>query len=268
MSDIYNRITAAETSQVRQLAEVLELRAAHPQQRAMRNSYLAEIDFPAGAEVVEVGCGTGAVARTLAAIERVKAVIGIDPSPVLLDRAREFAADQNNLSFREACAEALPLADASQDLVVFHTSLCHLSAPETALREAFRVLRPDGWLAVFDGDYAATTLAGSDLDPLQLCAAAFRRDFIHDSYLARRTPALAATAGFVVQSFRSHNHSESADADYLLSIVDRGAAALEAAGEVGPELAAALKNEARQRAATGRFFGQVGYTSLIARKPA
>lgn len=267
MSDIYNRITAAETSQVQQLAEVLELRAAHPQQRAMRSAYLAEIDFPRGAEVVEVGCGTGAVARALAAIEGVKAVLGIDPSPVLLDSAREFAADQNNLTFLEGCAEALPLADASRDLVVFHTSLCHLSAPETALHETFRVLRPGGWLAIFDGDYAATTLAGSDLDPLQLCAAAFRRDFIYDSYLARRTPALATAAGFVIHNFRSHSHSESGDADYLLTIIDRGAAALEASGEIGPGLAAALKNEARQRASSGRFFGQIGYTSLIARKP-
>ena len=37
------------------------------------------------------------------------------------------------------------------------------------LAELFRVLRPDGWLAVFDGDYATTSAARGDFDPLQSC---------------------------------------------------------------------------------------------------
>jgi hypothetical protein len=52
----------------------------------------------------------------------------------------------------------------------------------------------------------------------------------------------------------------------MLSIVDRGADALAAAGTIGAPLAAALKQEARRRVTAGGFFGHVAYASLTARK--
>ena len=55
--------------------------------------------------------------------------------------------------------------------------------------------------------------------------------------------------------------------DYMLSIVDRGADALVAAGTIGAALASALKQEARRRVTAGSFFGHVAYASLTARKP-
>jgi hypothetical protein len=54
----------------------------------------------------------------------------------------------------------------------------------------------------------------------------------------------------------------------MLTIVDRGADLLRGCGRIGDETAAALKAEARRRAETGTFFGQIAYGSLIARKPA
>lgn len=62
MPDIYNTITEAAAEVTARIAEVLEIRAAEPQQRRMLETYLAEIPFPANARVLEVGCGTVAVA--------------------------------------------------------------------------------------------------------------------------------------------------------------------------------------------------------------
>src|SRR5262249_25968161 len=84
--------------------------------------------------------------------------------------------------------------------------------------------------------------------PLQLCAESFREFFIHDSWLARRFPALAEATGFKVISYRSHSYAESANPDYMLTIVDRGADALASVGQIGQALADALKAEARRRA--------------------
>jgi arsenite methyltransferase len=54
----------------------------------------------------------------------------------------------------------------------------------------------------------------------------------------------------------------------MLSIVDRGADMLHATGEIGDELATALKGEARRRVAAGCWFGHIAYVSLVARKAA
>jgi hypothetical protein len=55
--------------------------------------------------------------------------------------------------------------------------------------------------------------------------------------------------------------------DYMLSIADRGADALVAAGAAGAELGEALKAEARRRVADGAFFGHIAYASLTVQKP-
>ena len=268
MPDVYNAITTAETSMLERIATVLEVRAADRQQQQMLEGYLGEIQFPPAAKVVEIGCGTGPVARRLATWPNVAEVIGLDPSAVFIAKARELSSAYSNLAFREGFACPLPFSTAEVDSVVFHTTLCHLSEPRKALEEAFRVLRPGGWLAIFDGDYASTTFGTGTLDPLQICAESFRAHFIHDSWLARRTPMLAQAVGFRVVSYRSHGYTEAASPDYTLTIVDRGADALLSSGQIGPGLAEALKAEARRRDESHQFFGHISYTSLVAQKPA
>ncbi len=264
--DVYAVITEVESAVVEQIAEILELRAADPQQRSMRDAYLSQIPFPPGARVLEVGCGPGPVARALASWSGVGEVVGIDPSPVFLAKARELAAGLELLSFAEGDARALPFEDKSFDVLVFHTTLCHVPRPELALAEAFRVVRPDGWLAVFDGDYATTTCSYGDFDPLQACADAWVNSSVHDRWLMRRLPKLARAAGFELESLRSHGYVEAPSGGYMLTIVDRGADALLAAGRVSSASAAALKAEARRRSDTGEFFGHISYASLIARR--
>jgi ubiquinone/menaquinone biosynthesis C-methylase UbiE len=266
--DIYLTISEAGPEVVGRLVDILELRAADPGQREMREAYFREVPFPDGARVAEVGCGSGAVCRALAALPGIAAVVGVDPSPLFVAKARELGADLPNLSFVEGDARALPLDGDSSDVVVFHTTLCHVPGPQTALAEAWRVLRAGGWLVVFDGDYATTTCASGPFDPIQACVEAALDQLVHDRWLVRRLPALVRGSGYEHARLRGHSYVEApSSGGYLLALIERGADALYAAGPVGRATADALKTEARRRSDAGEFFGHIGYASLIARKP-
>lgn len=101
----------------------------------------------AGIRILDVGCGSGGLARLLA--EEGAEVTGIDPNPQALTAARTLAPAAR---FEEASAEALPFEDAAFDVVLVVNALHHvpLDAMDRALAEAARVARPGGWLIVLE----------------------------------------------------------------------------------------------------------------------
>ena len=109
------------------------------------------------------------------------------------------------------------------------------------LEEAFRVVRPGGQLAVFEGDYATVTVALGAHDPLQACVDAMVDSSVTDRWIVRRLTALVAACGFEDSSFRSFGYGEPGRGDYMLTIVDRGADILCSRGEIGERTAAGLK---------------------------
>jgi ubiquinone/menaquinone biosynthesis C-methylase UbiE len=266
MPDVYATIAEADAELQEQLAGVLELRAADPAQRAMLDEYTARLGLPDGAAVLEVGCGTGAIARRLSVLPGVVRVTGVDPSAQFIARARELAEDLP-IAFAVGDGRALSLPGEAFDAVVFHTSLCHMPDCELALDEAHRVLRPGGRIAVFDGDYATTTMARNERDPLQSCAEAVVAMLVHDPWLMRRIAPLLEHHGFADAELRGHSYVSASGTDYFVALVDRGADALAAEGTIRQELAAALKAEGRARMADGAFFGHIGYVSALARRP-
>jgi ubiquinone/menaquinone biosynthesis C-methylase UbiE len=267
MPDVYASIETADEAVQERLADVLELRAADAAQHAMLEDYLGDLPLPDGARVLEVGCGTGAVARTLAVLPGVGEVVGLDPSRVFVERARQIAAGVSNLSYVVGGGTSLPFDDGAFDAVVFHTVLSHIPDVGAALAEAARVTAAGGALAAFDGDYATTTVATGDHDPLQACVDAAVGALVHDRYLVRRLGPLVRAAGWEVVRLRSHGYVESEDPVYMLTLVDRGADTLVGAGRLGEPAADALKAEARRRVAAGEFFGHIAYASLIGRRP-
>lgn len=266
MRDLYAHITEVAPDIQERLAGVLEMRATDARQVEMLKSYLSEISFRNEACVLEIGCGTGAVTRTLASWPGVFRVVGIDPSETFIARARELSERFHNISFAVADGRSFALDDASFDVVVVHTTLCHVPEPEKLLAQAYRVLRPGGWLAVFDGDYSTATVAIGDFDPLEVCIDAFRSGFVHDQWIIRRLPALIAAAGFSVQPTKSHGYVEAPEAGYMLSWIDRGAELLLQNGRIKADVAESFKAAARRRSSEKEWFGHIAFASVLARK--
>ena len=267
MADVYATISQAERTVQQRLADVIELRAADPRYQAMVRSYLSEVKFSPSTHALEIGCGTGSVTRTLAQWPNVAHAHGIDPSPVFIERARELAAGIANISFQEADGRSLPLEPATFDAVVIHTTMSHVPQPERLVEQAFRVLRPGGWFAVFDGDYATATVAKEEFDPLQSCVAAFRSSYVNDSWLARRLPQLVRSGGFELVSTHSHGYVEAPAGAYMLTWIERGADVLVQRGCIGADTARALNAEAKRRSDELQWFGHIAFASVVSRKP-
>jgi ubiquinone/menaquinone biosynthesis C-methylase UbiE len=99
-----------------------------------------------GERVLDVGCGTGIVARE--AVKRVEAggrVVGLDLNPRMLAVAARLAPE---VEWRQGDAGDLPFEAGAFDVVVSQYALMFFPEPAQALREMWRVLAPRGRLAV------------------------------------------------------------------------------------------------------------------------
>ena len=108
---------------------------------------------PAGAQILEVGCGPGHLSLRLA--RHGFEVTGLDLDPAMIARARANAdrpenSDQRQPSLLVGDVAALAFPDRSFDLVVSTLSMHHWADPATGLAEIGRVLRPGGRALIWD----------------------------------------------------------------------------------------------------------------------
>lgn len=108
--------------------------------RFHRDAFLPSLP-PPPCRVVDVGCGEGRLARDLRRVGY--DVVGVDSSPTLIAAARE--ADPEG-RYEVADAAALPLPDASADIVTAFMLLQDVDDIDSAVREIARVLVPGGRL--------------------------------------------------------------------------------------------------------------------------
>jgi ubiquinone/menaquinone biosynthesis C-methylase UbiE len=119
--------------------------------RATFETLIAAAGVQPGQRVLDVGCGTGYLARLLArAVGRDGLVVGVDPSPTMISYAKRETGEVANCRFKIGMAEALEFPDEHFDVVVSSLVIHHL--PDDlrlpALREMRRVLRRGGALLV------------------------------------------------------------------------------------------------------------------------
>jgi ubiquinone/menaquinone biosynthesis C-methylase UbiE/DNA-binding MarR family transcriptional regulator len=105
---------------------------------------LVDADWTVG----DLGCGTGQIAESLA--PWVRQVIAVDESAAMLQAAKRRVRSLANVEVRRGSLEELPIADATLDAATCVLVLHHLAAPQRALGEAARVLKPGGRLLLAD----------------------------------------------------------------------------------------------------------------------
>ncbi len=100
--------------------------------------------------MVDLGTGTGRILNLFS--DQVKRGTGFDNSADMLKVARyNLSGDSHaHLSLRQGDLRSTPLASASADLVTLHQVLHFLDDPEDAIREAARIMMPEGKLLIID----------------------------------------------------------------------------------------------------------------------
>ncbi len=107
-----------------------------------------------GRRIVELGCGAAALSRSLVRRHPDARVTAFEVDE--RQHAKNLAAPEPGITFERGGAQAIPLPDASQDVVLMLKSLHHvpIDAMAQALGEIARVLVPGGVLYVSEPEYA------------------------------------------------------------------------------------------------------------------
>jgi ubiquinone/menaquinone biosynthesis C-methylase UbiE len=166
--------------------------------RHNRRALLAQ----ASGRVLEIGAGTG---LNLAHYpDQLHELLLVEPEPAMRERlTRRIRRAGSQAAVVDASAEALPFPDGSFDTVVCTLVLCTVSAPDRALGEIRRVLRPDGRLLFIEHVRADSPTLAYVQDRL---LGPWRR-FAGGCRCNRATVELMRACGFQVEARRSSWHA-------------------------------------------------------------
>jgi ubiquinone/menaquinone biosynthesis C-methylase UbiE len=229
----------------------------------------AMLDVGPGERVIDVGCGTGADVRALAALVGPDGTVdGVDNSQRLVDEARlQTPLTGDGIRFHTGDAHDLPFTDAAFDAARAERVLMHLAEPARAVRELVRVTKPGGRVLIADPDHGMWALDLGDR-ALTRKLMAWWFDFIANPWVARSGPALAAAAGLTDVRTRLFPivFQDLSAADSMTGLT-KIAGAASAQGVVTADEAAAFGDALAARQAERSFFMCGAVIATVGRVP-
>lgn len=111
--------------------------------------YALAMPYAKGKAVLDIASGEGYGSHLLSSVAQTVCGVDIDPGSIASARGKYVAP---NLTFKAGSADAIPMGDASLDLVVSFETLEHHDRHDEMMREIKRVLRPGGMLILSTPD--------------------------------------------------------------------------------------------------------------------
>ena len=164
--------------------------------QAYKHHSFALLELGPGQHVLDVGCGTGEDARTMA--QRVAPdgrIVAVDGSQSMIATAQRRAEGCGlPVAFQVADAQQLPFAEDSFDAARADRIFMHLQSPAQALSEMMRVVRPGGRVLVYEVDFETLTVDLPEHLRTRKIVNAWSDGF-RNGWLGRHIPALFREVG-------------------------------------------------------------------------
>lgn len=264
--DPYNNPDQQADTTIQAMVARLEERGRHPLFVRMIEAYTGQLPRDVPLRVLDLGCGTGVVIRLIEKkLHGESVLIGADISQRLLNAARAVG-PESRVQWRKVNAGPLPFAEASFDVVVMHTLLSHVVEPALLLEEAFRILKRDGSLIVFDADHASTTYSLPEYSKMREMDRKLGEAIATHPDICRQLPRLLKAAGFRLERHSSEIFSECGRGDFWLSSVRGFARLIPALGIVSEEEGRAWVEQMLRSHEEGTFFAAGSYYTFFANK--
>jgi ubiquinone/menaquinone biosynthesis C-methylase UbiE len=269
--DVYRVTDQLDAATLDVMVTRLEARGSHPRFVAMMRDYLDAMGIDSATSALDLGCGTGVVARTIARRPGFRGrVTGIDLSSHLIGAAKRLASEEGVASKVDFCAgdsHTLELRDAQFDAAVAHTLLSHVDDPRSVLTEIVRVVRPGGKVGIFDADFASMTFATGDQTTAKASDEAIVSAIVTNPRIMREMPQLLREAGLRLVAAFPYVVADVGRSDFwepaiksLLKLLPKSGAMTEA--EAADWVAAMLR-----RSEEGTFFAASNFYGYVAAKP-
>ncbi len=249
----------------------LEFRGKDPTFLSMRDAYFNKLPLASAASVLDLGCGTGVVGRALAKREDFPGrVVGVDLSPTFVREGQGLAKEEHvdqRIEFQVGDVHALEYGDAGFDIVIAHTLLSHVTEPLSVLKEAARVTKPGGAVAIFDGDYASWTFGYPDPLVAKAMDEALIATIVNNPRVMRDLPRLLRQAGLEISETMAYNYAEIGSGSFFPGAAEAYGGLILRSGLVPVAQVESWLAEQRHSLEVGTYFAACNYYTYLAKRP-
>jgi len=268
--DVFRFINDLNAETVDRIATRLEFRATDPGYVAFRDAYFARLPLASAPRVLALGCGTGVEVRALRQRPEFNGtIVGLDHSPNFIAEARRLTTREGldrDVEYRVGDAHQLDLPDARFDVVLAHTLVSHVTDPLGVLREARRVVKPGGVVAIFDGDYASLTFSHPDPDLARRVEETLLELVVNNPRVMRDMPRLLRDAGLELSEATPHIYAEIGSGSFFANFSESYGTILKGSGLLPEDDVERWRTELAQAVVAGTFFGASNYYTYLARR--
>lgn len=269
--DIYRLTPTADATVLKTIADRLEFRGTDDGYVRLSQAYFARLPLAAARRILALGCGTGIEVRALRRLTAPETtIVGVDHSPAMIDVARKLTTDEGlseNVTYQADDAHRLPHGDCEFDIVTLHTLISHVDDPICVLREARRVVRPGGTVAVFDGDYASLTFGYPDHVAAKTVEEKLIQLIVANPRIMRDLPRLLTETGLELVEADGALYADIGSSSFWVGAAESYGGLLARSGLLPERTVDSWQAFQTRSAAERTFFAASNYYTYLTRRP-